>query len=379
VLKNGVSQSGVITNDTASVASIFTPDSPFTTGTYNINIAVADLAGNTGLRSTSFTVYEPLACAVNPSTITMLGDTATISASGGKSPYTETITSDTTGGATITGSGPWTLIPGPTAGSITVRISDSQTPARTCDVTVTYTPCILTVAASKSAVNGEKISVAASGGTPPYVFELTTIAPTGAAIDPLSGDYLAPSVSGGTAAGTAMSGTLEPPERSSTIYIETIRATDVNRCIGTTTVKISASALSVTTEVLADKVYFSVSIGTGSSGSGGIIIRPSAEGEDVVLSIHNADMVSTTGMEGVTAELLNSCGSVDSSGVYTAPSEKTCVASVKLSKGGEWAKVFIEVKNGIPEVIEGIEVQDVNMDTIVDVNDITPVLDWILK
>jgi len=100
---------------------------------------------------------------------------------------------------------------------------------------------------------------------------------------------------------------------------------------------------------VADKVYFSVATGPG----------------------------STT--EGVTVELLNSCGSVDSAGVYTAPAGENCAATVKVSKGGEWAKVFILVKEGMPEVIEGIKIEDVNMDTVVDVNDLTPLIDWILK
>ena len=360
VTKDGVVVSGVISNDVTNVACIFTPGSPFTAGTYMIDLNLTDLAGNASIQSTSFTVYEFLTCSATPEILTY--GKSTISVSGGKSPYTATITSDTTGGAAITGSGPtWTVTPGSTAGSITVQVSDSQEPAKTCSVTITSTPCILTVEAQKSAVNGEKISVAAGGGTPPYVFELTTIAPTGAAIDPVSGDYLAPAVS------------------DSTVQTETILATDINSCTGTTTVKIADSAITVTAEVVADKVYFSVSGGTGSSSSGGIIIRPSAEGGNVVLSIHNADMISTTGMEGVTVELLNSCGSVDSSGVYTAPSGQDCVASVKLSKGGEWAKVFIEVKEGIPEVVEGIKVEDVNMDAVVNVNDLTPVIDWILR
>ncbi|MCX5886497.1 MAG: hypothetical protein NT096_11425 [Proteobacteria bacterium] len=331
VTKGGVNQSGTITNDTTNVACIFTPNTPFTVGTYVVNLTATDLAGNVGSLSTSFTVYESLSCSASPSMIEE--GTSTITASGGKSPYTAVVNSDTTGGATLTtGSSPWTLTPGATAGTVAVRITDSQTPARTCDVSVTYTPCILTVAATKSAANGEKISVAANDGTPPYVFELTTIAPTGAAIDPVSGDYLAPSVS------------------DSTVQTETILATDLHSCTGTTTVKIAASAITVTTEVVADKVYFSVSSGTAASS-----------------------------MEGVTVELLNSCGSVDSSGVYTAPSGKNCVASVKISKGGEWAKVFIQVKEGILEVIEGIKVEDINMDTVVNVNDLTPVIDWILK
>jgi len=323
VTKGGNTVSGTITNDVTNVACIFTPASgTFAAGDYVVNLTVADLAGNTGLRTDTFTIYGDVSCSANPATITIVGGTSTITATGGKAPYTAAITSDTTGGATITtGSSPWTLTPGATNGSVTVTISDSQTPARTCDVTVAYAPCILTVAATKSAVNGEKISVGASGGTAPYVYHFMTATPTGAAIDPLSGDYLAPAA--GASAET-----------------ETIMATDANGCSGTTTVKISTDAVAVTP-----------------TGSG-------------------TASVTITGPEGATCAIDDGVGTVTSC-VYTSTEDG--VGVVKVTVGTEWAKVIIKVEGGIYTVESPVMVQDVNMDGSVDANDLTPVIKKILE
>jgi hypothetical protein len=324
VTKDGVTVNGVITNDTTNVACIFTPSTPFAAGTYFVNLTVADLAGNTGLRSTTFTVHGDVSCAANPTTITIVGGTSTITASLGLAPYTAAITSDTTGGATITtGSSPWTLTPGATAGSVTVTISDSQTPARTCDVTVAYTPCVLTVAATKSAANAEKISIGATGGVLPYVYELMTATATGAAIDPLSGDYLAPAA--GASAET-----------------ETIMATDANGCSGTTTVKISTDAVVVTT-----------------TGSG-------------------TASVTISGGTGATFAIHDGVGAVTAGGVFTSSTEDG-VGVVRVTKGTETADVIIKVASGICTVESPVMVQDVNMDGAVNINDLTPVIDKILE
>jgi hypothetical protein len=322
VTKGGTTVSGTITCDATNACCTFTPTHcPLEAGTYVVNLTVCDLAGNTALLSISFTVYGNPACSANPATITISGGTSTITASGGLAPYTAAITSDTTGGATLTGSSlTFILTPGTTAGSNAVTITDSQSRTSTC--TVTYTPCVLTVAATKSAANNEKILVGANGGTPPYVFELTTTQPTGAAIDPVSGDYLAP------AAGA-------------TAETETIKATDPNGCTGETTVKISTDSIAIT------------SYGSGTS------------------------FVVITGPDGATYTIDDGVGSVTSIGVYTSAEDG--VGIVKVSKGGEWTKVVIRVENGICTVIEPTPAQDVNMDGAVDVNDLTPVIDWILK
>jgi len=323
VTKGGNPVPGIITCDPTNACCTFTPTHcPLEPGTYVVNLTVCDLAGNTALLSISFTVYGSPTCSADPSIVTCIGGTSTITASGGLAPYTVAITSDTTGGAMLTGSGPWTLTPGSLGGSVTVTFSDSQTPARTCTSTVIWTPCVLTIAATKSAANGEKISVGATGGVLPYFYELMTATPTGAAIDPLSGDYLAPSASG------------------STVETETIRATDTNGMTGTTTVKISAAAVAVTTY--------------GSGTASCTISGPPVS----VYAIDNGDC------------------SVTSGGVLTSAEDGICV--VKVSKGGEWAKVVIKVEGGICTVEAPVMVQDVNMDGAVDVNDLTPVIDWIL-
>jgi len=314
--------SGTITNDVTNVACIFTPASgTFASGTYVVNISATDLAGNQALLSTGFTVSGDVTCSANPTTVTLIGGTSTITASGGLAPYTAAITSDSTGGATLSGSSPWTLTVGSTAGSVTVRITDSQTPGRTCDVTVTYTPCILTVAATNSAANAEKISVGATGGVLPYVYELTTATATGAAIDPLSGDYLAP------AAGA-------------TDETETIMATDANGCSGTTTVKISSNAVALTI-----------------TGSG-------------------TATVTISGGTGAIFAIQDGVGAVTAGGVYTSSSDGVGIVRVTNT---ETADVIIKVEGGICTVQSPVMVQDVNMDGAVNVNDLTPVVDKILE
>jgi hypothetical protein len=326
VTKDGKVVNGTVTNDVAKVACLFTPASGiFDQGDYLVNLSAADRTGNSGLLSTSFSVYGAPSCSADPSTITTSSGDSSISVSGGKPPYNAEITSDTTGGASLKGSSPtWRLTPGFSAGSMTVRLSDSQSPVQTCDVSVTYSPCQFgQLYPTKSAVNNEKILIDASGGTPPYVYQLMTYPPTGGAIDLLSGDYLAP------AAGE-------------TQEIENIQAVDAGGCIATTILKISTSSVSVTT-----------------SGSG-----------TASVTINGGTGATYTIDDGV------GVGSVTSGGVYTSSSDG--VGVVKVSKSGEWAKVIIRVENGICTVIEPIPVQDVNMDTQVNVNDLTPVIDWIL-
>jgi hypothetical protein len=326
VTKGGNNVNGTPSNDTVNVACIFTPIAgTFPAGDYVVNLNAADLAGNPAVLSTGFTVSGDVSCSANPTTVTLIGGTSTITATGGLAPYTATIASDTTGGATLTtGSTPWTLTPGATAGSITVRISDSQSPARTCDATVAYAPCILTVAATKSAVNGEKISVSATGGVLPYVYELTTATATGAAIDPVSGDYLAPSASGSTVA----------------VETETIKATDANGCSGTTTVKISTDAVAVTT-----------------TGSG-------------------TNSVTISGGTGATFAIKDGVGAVTAGGVYTSTEDGVGIVRVTATTG-EWADVIIKVASGICTVESPVMVQDVNMDGAVGVSDLIPVIDAI--
>jgi hypothetical protein len=198
---------------------------------------------------------------------------------------------------------------------------------RTATVTITVSEqCVLTVSPTKSAANREKISITASGGTPPYVYEISagTDPLTGicGAIDPLSGDYLAPSIASCT--GT-----------------DTIKATDTTGCSGTAEVKVSADAVSVTT-----------------SGSG-------------------TASVTITGPTGATYAVDSGVGSVTASGVYTSTSDGVGVVKVTATSG-EWAKVIIKVTSGICTVEDPIAVTDVNMSGTTTTSDLTPVIDKIL-
>jgi hypothetical protein len=329
VTKGGTPAGGVVTNDPLNVKSTFRPYTPFTNGTdYLVAADVADLAGNLSADAKTFQVCGTPVASANPDTINP-NSTSQVSVTGALGPFTAEVTENTTGGGSpigpLSGGGPWMVTAGPGSNEpteIVVKVTD-QCSTRTHEVTITVNEvCVLTLKPTKSAVNGEKISVTASGGTAPYVYELTTVTPTGAAIDPLSGDYLAPAVAAGASAET-----------------ETIMATDANGCSGTTTVKISTDAVAVTT-----------------TGSG-------------------TASVTITGPEGATCAIDDGVGTVTNC-VYTSTEDG--VGVVKVTVGTEWAKVVIRVEGGLCTVESPVPVQDVNMDGIVDVNDFKPVLDEIL-
>jgi len=330
VYKSGVPLDGVVTNDLSNVCSIFTPTVPFTPGEYQVVADVADLAGNLGVRTQVFTVVvcgTPVASA-SPALINPLG-TSTVSVTGAIGPFTPSIVSDTSGGASLTGtipgSGPWTINAGPGSDVVTlivIRVTDSCS-GRTSDVEINVRAvcAALTLDALKSAVNGEKITIIASGGVPPYVYELVS-SETGAAIDPISGDYLAPAAAGDD-------------------ETETIRATDTTGCTGTIQVKISVNA-----------VASPHTVGSGTSS----------------VTIH--------GPVGATYEKTGVGSLADN--VFSA-SDVNGVGVVKVTAtSGEWAKVVILVNDGICTVKSPVPVADVNMDGVVDVNDLPPVIGVIL-
>jgi hypothetical protein len=186
---------------------------------------------------------------------------------------------------------------------------------------ISDTPCELTVSTTKSAVNGEKISISASGGTSPYVYKLITATLTGAAIDPISGDYLA-------------------PVARAEAETEIIQVIDANGCVGTSTVKISPAAVAVTT--------------TG-SGTASVTINGPAD--------------ATYAIDSGVGSLIGN--------VYTSTGDG--IGVIKVAKDNEWAKVIIKIENGICMVVDTVPVQDVNMDGAVDINDLTPVIDKILE
>ncbi|MCX5886023.1 MAG: hypothetical protein NT096_08970 [Proteobacteria bacterium] len=102
VTKDGVPISGTITNDVVNVASIFTPTIPFAAGIYNITLNVADLAGNTAIRSTIFIVSPPsgLIIAAPGVSITIANNATTSQKFGGDITVTGTA-SDMVVGSTI--------------------------------------------------------------------------------------------------------------------------------------------------------------------------------------------------------------------------------------------------------------------------------------
>jgi hypothetical protein len=227
--------------------------------------------------------------------------------------------------------GPWVVTAGPSSTSadltIVVTITDGCS-LRTATATITVSQgCIITLSPTKSAADNEKIAIGATGGTPPYVFEISAPADPCGAIDPLSGDYLAPSTS-------ACTGT------------DTIKATDTTGCTGTVDVNISADAVDVTT-----------------SGSG-------------------TATVTITGPTGATLTKEAGDGTLSAtgnSGTYTVASGENDVAVVKVTAtSGEWAKVIIRVANGTCTVEEPIAVTDVNMSGTTTTSDLTPVIDKIL-
>ena len=113
---------------------------------------------------------------------------------GGALPYTYNVETDTTGGATVNGSGLYTA--GPTAGTSTVRVTDNNAMTADATVTVAANLTIMPPTATVPVLGQQDFN--GVGGVPPYAFIVTGDTTGGASVDFLTGLYTAGPLPGTT-------------------------------------------------------------------------------------------------------------------------------------------------------------------------------------
>jgi hypothetical protein len=203
---------------------------PTTANIYTFTVLATDTTGCTGTRS--YTVNICGTIAINPATLPTgwigVGYNATLTATGGTTPYTFTRTSGSLPlGLTLASGGGLSGVP-TTVGTYTfgVTAADSRGCAGTRNYTITVATCPA-ITVGPATLPGATVGVAysqtltGSGGTAPYTFSLA------------SGTLPA----GVTLSGAVLSGI--PSAAGSATF--TIRATDANGCSGTNTYTVVTS------------------------------------------------------------------------------------------------------------------------------------------
>jgi gliding motility-associated-like protein len=229
-------------------------------GVGSITVKVTDAKGCT--TTSTITVTQPASALLlnNSGNITLncFGDTngtGTFTASGGTSPYTFAVNSNTTGGTT-TSTATQVSLTGAGAGSITIQVTDAKGCTATSTITVTQPASALVLSNTGNIAlncfgdtNGTGTFTAA-GGTSPYTFTVNS------------------NTTGGTTTTTATTLSLT----GAGIGSITVKVTDAKGCTSTSTINITqpASALSLNNSGNIALNCFGDTNGTGSfTASGG--------------------------------------------------------------------------------------------------------------
>jgi hypothetical protein len=182
---------------------------PTTIGTYNFTVQVTDSASNTALSGPLSIVINPVSLAVTttslPNGTVGIAYGATLTATGGVPPYTWSQTAGTLpSGISLNGSsgfisGTPSVIG--TQSGLVFQVSDSaghSAPSGSLSITINPAPVVITTSSLPGGTVGVAYSVtlAASGGVPPYTWSESGALPTGITLS--SGGILAgtPTVSG---------------------------------------------------------------------------------------------------------------------------------------------------------------------------------------
>ncbi len=156
---------------------------PTTAGTYTVPIVVTDSVGASVTVNVTFTVNAaPVVLSIAAPPVMTVGtpSSITLAASGGSAPYQFTLTSGTLpAGLTLNADGTVTGTPS-AAGSTTVTITVTDNAGANTPNTVTFTvnaaSVVLSIAAPPAMTVGSPVNMAlaASGGSAPYQFALTS-------------------------------------------------------------------------------------------------------------------------------------------------------------------------------------------------------------
>jgi len=169
---------------------------PTTAGTSTFTLRVQDAAATTATKTLSLTIYAPLAV----STATLASGTTgtaysqTLTATGGKTPYTWSISSGTLPAGLSLNSATGEITGSPTTAgtsSFTVQVQDANTNTATKSLSVAiYTPLSVSTATLAYGTTGTAYSqtLAATGGKTPYTWSVSSgTLPTGLTLNSTTG------------------------------------------------------------------------------------------------------------------------------------------------------------------------------------------------
>ncbi len=236
-------------------------------------VRVTDATGNTS--SANVTVSGGLTLAADHSTVAV-GNTVTLSASGGVSPYSYSIVS---GGGSISGT---TFTAPASVGSVTIRVTDSS--SNTNDGVITVNAALLISPSTRTITTANSYTFVASGGVSPYTY--TKQSGTGS-INATTGVYSSAST------GSAVILVTDSLGNTATSSVTVNAALAISPA--STTITITNSTTFSATGGLAPYVYSISSGGVGSiNASSGVYTAPSSAGSASVVVTDSLGNTSTS-------------------------------------------------------------------------------------
>jgi hypothetical protein len=170
-------------NFTGTATSAGISGTPTASGTFNFTFQVSDAKGVTGTKQFVISTTSGLTIVTSPSLAAgSIGQlyTVTLAAAGGKSPYTWTLTSGSLpSGLALSGAGVLSGTPSASGNfNFTVQVTDSNSVKAEQAFTLTIASP-LTITSARSLPSGTVgssyiVSLGASGGTPPYIWSISS-------------------------------------------------------------------------------------------------------------------------------------------------------------------------------------------------------------
>ena len=202
---------------------------PTGSGTANFTIQVADSGSPQQKATKAFTIniYDPLKITTSslPNGIVGVGYSATLAATGGKSPYTWSISAGSLPAGLSLNASTGAITGTPTTvgtSNFTVKVTDSASPASstTADLSITIVnPLQITTASLPDGTVGVvyDATLAATGGTPPYTWSVVSgNLPAGLSLNASTGEITGTPTGSGTANFTIQVADSESPQQKTT-------------------------------------------------------------------------------------------------------------------------------------------------------------------